>query len=43
MLITAGRILTGDAEVADGAVLVRDGIITAVGPRADIEAQAEQR
>lgn len=40
MLITAGRILTGDAEVADGAVLVRDGIITAVGPRADIEAQA---
>ncbi|WP_405421428.1 amidohydrolase family protein [Streptomyces erythrochromogenes] len=40
MLITAGRILTGDAEVADGAVLVQDGIITAVGPRADIEAQA---
>ncbi|CAM5323256.1 amidohydrolase [Streptomyces avidinii] len=40
MLITAGRVLTGDAEVADGAVLVRDGIITAVGPRADIEAQA---
>ncbi|MFJ2116316.1 amidohydrolase family protein [Streptomyces sp. NPDC087850] len=40
MLITAGRILTGDADVADGAVLVRDGIVTAVGPRADIEAQA---
>ncbi|MCY0940187.1 MULTISPECIES: amidohydrolase family protein [Streptomyces] len=40
MLITAGRILTGDADVTDGAVLVRDGIITAVGPRADIEAQA---
>ncbi|MEU8678076.1 amidohydrolase family protein [Streptomyces sp. NPDC048560] len=40
MLITAGRILTGDADVADGAVLVRDGIVTAVGLRADIEAQA---
>ncbi|AWZ03583.1 MULTISPECIES: amidohydrolase family protein [unclassified Streptomyces] len=40
MLITAGRILTGDADVTDGAVLVRDGIITAVGLRADIEAQA---
>ncbi|WP_405496327.1 amidohydrolase family protein [Streptomyces sp. NBC_00096] len=40
MLITAGRILTGDADVTDGAVLVRDGIITAVGPRADVEAQA---
>lgn len=40
MLITAGRILTGDTDVTDGAVLVRDGIITAVGPRADVEAQA---
>ncbi|WP_371589109.1 amidohydrolase family protein [Streptomyces virginiae] len=40
MLITAGRILTGDADVTNGAVLVRDGIITAVGLRADIEAQA---
>ncbi|MCY0963268.1 amidohydrolase family protein [Streptomyces sp. H27-H5] len=40
MLITAGRILTGDADVADGAVLVRDGIVTAVGRRADVEAQA---
>ncbi|MER5567224.1 amidohydrolase family protein [Streptomyces goshikiensis] len=39
MLITAGRILTGNADLTDGAVLVRDGIIAAVGPRPDIEAQ----
>lgn len=41
MLITAGRILAGDTAVTDGAALVRDGIITAVGPRADVEAQAD--
>ncbi|MGW1938835.1 amidohydrolase family protein [Streptomyces goshikiensis] len=39
MLITAGRILTGNADLTDGAVLVRDGILAAVGPRPDIEAQ----
>ncbi|GHD82299.1 amidohydrolase family protein [Streptomyces goshikiensis] len=39
MLITAGRVLTGNADLTDGAVLVRDGIIAAVGPRPDIEAQ----
>lgn len=41
MLITAGRILSGDTDVTDGAVLVQDGIITAVGPRAEVEAEAD--
>ncbi|MGP3684539.1 amidohydrolase family protein [Streptomyces sp. IBSNAI002] len=41
MLITAGRILSGDTDVTDGAVLVQDGIITAVGPRAEVEAKAD--
>ncbi|MGW1771699.1 amidohydrolase family protein [Streptomyces sp. NPDC002104] len=41
MLITAGRLLTGDAEITDGAVLVQGETIVAVGPRAQVEAQAE--
>ncbi|WP_370970593.1 amidohydrolase family protein [Amycolatopsis sp. cg9] len=40
-LITAGRVLPRpSAPVRDGAVLVRDGVIVAAGPRADVVAQA---
>ena len=40
-LITAGRVLPRpSAPVEDGAVLVRDGMIVAAGPRADVVAQA---
>ncbi|QKV76313.1 amidohydrolase family protein [Amycolatopsis sp. Hca4] len=40
-LITAGRVLPRPATpVDDGAVLVRDGVIVAAGPRADVAAQA---
>lgn len=40
-LITAGRVLPRPATpVEDGAVLVRDGVIVAAGPRADVAAQA---
>ncbi|MEW1632651.1 amidohydrolase family protein [Streptomyces sp. NPDC093801] len=41
MLITAGRLLTGDAEITDGAVLLQGDAIAAAGPRAEVEAQAE--
>lgn len=41
ILITAGRVLPRpSAPVRDGAVLVRDGVIVAAGPRADVVAQA---
>ena len=41
ILITAGRVLPRpSAPVEDGAVLVRDGVIVAAGPRADVVAQA---
>ncbi|MEU5264922.1 amidohydrolase family protein [Amycolatopsis sp. NPDC021455] len=41
ILITAGRVLPRPAApVEDGAVLVRDGVIVAAGPRADVVAQA---
>ncbi|WP_290056086.1 amidohydrolase family protein [Amycolatopsis solani] len=40
-LITAARVLPRpSAPVPDGAVLVRDGLIVAAGPRADVVAQA---
>ena len=40
-VITAGRVLPRpSAPVEDGAVLVRDGVIVAAGPRADVLAQA---
>lgn len=40
-LITAGRVLPRpSAPVDDGAVLVRDGVIVAAGPRAEVVAQA---
>jgi imidazolonepropionase-like amidohydrolase len=40
-LITAGRVLPRpSAPVAGGAVLVRDGVLAAVGPRAEVLAQA---
>jgi imidazolonepropionase-like amidohydrolase len=40
-LITAGRVLPRpSAPVLDGAVLVRDGVIVAAGPRAEVLAQA---
>ncbi|HET6703667.1 amidohydrolase family protein [Amycolatopsis sp.] len=40
-LITAGRVLPRPATpIDDGAVLVRDGVIVAAGPRADVAAQA---
>ncbi|MFG1642370.1 amidohydrolase family protein [Amycolatopsis sp. NPDC049252] len=40
-LITAGRVLPRpSAPVLDGAVLVRDGVLAAVGPRAEVLAQA---
>ncbi|WP_338602172.1 amidohydrolase family protein [Saccharopolyspora sp. SCSIO 74807] len=41
-LITAGQVLVGPAgeRIPDGAVLVDDDTITAVGPRAEVEAQA---
>ncbi|MEU8638721.1 amidohydrolase family protein [Amycolatopsis sp. NPDC048633] len=40
-LITAGRVLPRpSAPVGDGAVLVRDGVIVAAGPRADVVARA---
>lgn len=40
-LITAGRVLPRpSAPLLDGAVLVRDGVIVAAGPRADVVAQA---
>ncbi|UQA90599.1 amidohydrolase family protein [Streptomyces halobius] len=40
-LISAGRVLTGPrgAQLADGAVLVRDGVIADVGPRNDLESR----
>ncbi|MFI5590758.1 amidohydrolase family protein [Amycolatopsis sp. NPDC051758] len=42
-VITAGRVLPRpSAPVEDGAVLVRDGVIVAAGPRADVLAQAAQ-
>ncbi|GAB3153772.1 amidohydrolase family protein [Amycolatopsis stemonae] len=41
ILITAGRVLPRpSAPVEDGAVLVRDDVIVAAGPRADVVAQA---
>ncbi|OXM66820.1 amidohydrolase family protein [Amycolatopsis vastitatis] len=41
ILITAGRVLPRPSTpVEDGAVLVRDGVIAAAGPRADVVAQA---
>ncbi|MFD9264762.1 amidohydrolase family protein [Streptomyces goshikiensis] len=42
MLITAGRVLTGawSEAVVDGAVLIDGATIVAVGPRAEVEAQA---
>jgi imidazolonepropionase-like amidohydrolase len=40
-LITAGRVLPRPSmPVRDGAVLVRDGVLVAAGPRADVVAQA---
>ncbi|MCR6488580.1 amidohydrolase family protein [Amycolatopsis sp. OK19-0408] len=40
-VITAGRVLTRPSTpVPGGAVLVRDGVIVAAGPRADVVAQA---
>ncbi|WP_206787977.1 amidohydrolase family protein [Amycolatopsis sp. MtRt-6] len=40
-LITAGRVLPRpSAPVRDGAVLVRDGVLVAAGPRADVVARA---
>ncbi|MEA5362263.1 amidohydrolase family protein [Amycolatopsis sp., V23-08] len=40
-LITAGRVLPRPSTpVLDGAVLVRDGVLAAVGPRAEVLAQA---
>ncbi|MFI1281127.1 amidohydrolase family protein [Streptomyces sp. NPDC020858] len=41
-VITAGRMVTGPGgqETADGAVFVEKGVITAAGPRAEVEAQA---
>ncbi|MFZ3554683.1 amidohydrolase family protein [Streptomyces sp. BH055] len=42
MLITAARVLAGPDRhvVADGAVLVREGVLAAVGPREEVERQA---
>ncbi|MFE0680613.1 amidohydrolase family protein [Streptomyces sp. NPDC058961] len=42
MLICAGRVLTGGRGqyLTDGAVLIKDGLIAAVGSRDEIEAQA---
>ncbi|MEU6174515.1 amidohydrolase family protein [Streptantibioticus parmotrematis] len=42
LLVAADRVVTGrDGEcVTDGAVLVRDGLIAAVGPRAEVERAA---
>ncbi|MGW1374722.1 amidohydrolase family protein [Streptomyces sp. NPDC002446] len=42
MLICAGRVLTGarGQYVTDGAVLIKDGAIAAVGPREEVEALA---
>ncbi|MEV0113242.1 amidohydrolase family protein [Streptomyces sp. NPDC050844] len=42
MLITAARVITGASGevIADGAVLIDGQTIVAVGPRADVEAQA---
>jgi imidazolonepropionase-like amidohydrolase len=44
LLISAGQVLTGPAgsRVADGAVLLRDGEILAVGPATEVRAQAGQ-
>ncbi|WP_326946172.1 amidohydrolase family protein [Amycolatopsis sp. NBC_01307] len=40
-LITAGRVLPRPSTpVPDGAILVRDGVLVAVGPRAEVLAQA---
>ncbi|MEU6214054.1 amidohydrolase family protein [Streptomyces sp. NPDC047023] len=41
MLITAGRLLTGDTEITDGALLLEGEAIVAAGPRALVEAQAK--
>lgn len=42
LVVSAGQVLVGPVgeRVADGAVLVSDGVIAAVGPRADVESQA---
>ncbi|WP_406133228.1 amidohydrolase family protein [Streptomyces zaomyceticus] len=42
MLITAGRVLAGPEAraIADGAVLVREGVITCVGPREEVQRHA---
>ncbi|MFD7292393.1 hypothetical protein ACFV9W_03825 [Streptomyces sp. NPDC059897] len=42
MLITAARVLAGPDRhvVADGSVLVREGVLAAVGPREEVERQA---
>ncbi|MFJ3901514.1 amidohydrolase family protein [Streptomyces sp. NPDC090025] len=41
MLITGGRVLVGSGTyLEDGAVLVKDGLIAAVGPRREVEEQA---
>jgi imidazolonepropionase-like amidohydrolase len=43
LLLSAGQVLTGPAgaRIADGAVLTRDDEIVAVGPAAEVRAQAE--
>ncbi|MER5439913.1 amidohydrolase family protein [Streptomyces sp. NPDC002790] len=43
MLITAAQVLAGPDlhTVADGAVLVREGVIAGAGPRSEVERQAE--
>ncbi|MBU6529663.1 amidohydrolase family protein [Streptomyces mayonensis] len=42
MLITAARVLAGADRhvIADGAVLIRDGVIACVGPREEVQRQA---
>ncbi|GHF77863.1 amidohydrolase family protein [Streptomyces filamentosus] len=41
MLITGGRVIVGSGTyLEDGAVLVKDGLIAAVGPRKEVEEQA---
>src|SRR5947209_3401916 len=42
MVISAGQVLAGPVgeRITDGAVLVADGVITAAGSRAEVEAQA---
>ncbi len=44
-LLRAGQVLTGndEAPIADGAVRVRDNVITEVGPASKLEARADER